>query len=381
LNQATEKSSRAALNFPGWVESSLGVLQFLLLTAGFAVLTVGCLALMHAFTRSADFLGFALIAPVFMLSIALHEYGHVLGARLMGMTPYLMLIGPLQMSKRRTGWRVRFKRSSSDYAGMVMAFVNPHARLRGQYFGMLVAGPGMNLIIALVAAAAALLVAHPEFSAFLWGVAGFNLLYALVNLVPRRKRLASDGRQILELWRGFDEDSPAAAFARICGLSVKGVTADSIPVELSNRLAGEASPYPLFHTLFAMNAFQAQGQWTQVAALDPVLEGHVAALSPEHATGFESLIGLLRCELAFSKAMAGQVPDAALDAQLGSDYDWTIPGFRPRLQALAAVRQGDFAHARSLLQQSERHMDQSIDKAFRVSEAKIRKAIADQISR
>jgi hypothetical protein len=359
----------------------MGVLQFLLFTAGFAVLTVGCLALMHAFHRSADFLGFALIAPAFMVSVALHEYGHVLGARAMGMTPYLMHIGPLQMSKRRRGWRIRWKDKRAGYAGMVMAFVNPHARLRGQYLAMLAAGPGMNLIVALAAACGALYLVQSELSAFLWGFAGINVALALVNLVPRRKRMASDGRHIVELCRGFDEDSPAAAFARVCGLSVKGITADKIPDELLDRLAGQPSPFPLFHVLFLMNALQAHRQWVRVVDLEPVLEEHIAGLSAEHASGMESLIGALRCEIAFAKAMAGQMPTSALDGQLGSDYDWAVPGLRPRLQALMAVREGDMALAGSLLQQSERHMGHSIDEAFRMSETNIRKAIAEEIDK
>jgi Zn-dependent protease len=381
-NQASsEIESTPPLVLPTWAQSLLEVLHVMVLGAGWLCAIVGCVALMHGYSVSLEVLGWMLVPVVWIVSVCIHEYGHVLGARAAGMTPYLMHIGPLQMWALNRGWRVRLRRTRRGYSGLVMAHMNPYAGLRRQELTMTAAGPGANLIAAVIAALSALLVEQPEVNAFLLGVAGFNLAIAIANLLPRRGTFASDGMRILEWWKGINEDAPQFLIPRLDGYSVKGVTADNLPADLLTRLRSQPSPFLLCHSWYFLKGLQNRHEWAQVLEHEALLEERIAGLPTELKASFGDLVGMMRCEIAFSKVMAGQSLDHAIDHELGSELDWTNPSLRPRCRALMAVRQGDDELARSLLRTSERYVSRSIDRALHLSEARIREAIVREMRR
>ena len=380
MNRAdSQTESPQQLVFPAWIASSMEVLHCVVRIAGLLCALVGSMALVHGYWGTHESLGWLLIPAIWITAIAIHEYGHVLGARAMGMTPYLMHIGPLQMWALKRGWRVRWRRQPRGYGGLVMAYVNPYTGLRNQNLVMTAGGPAANLIAAIVTALLALYVQQPDINAFLYGIAGFNLAIAVANLLPRRSTFASDGMLMLEWWKGMHEHSLGFLISRLDGLSVNGVTADNLPLELLEKLQSQPAPGPLFHSWYAIKGLQNRQQWAQALELEAQLEERIAGLPTEYKTAFSDLIGVLRCEMSFSKVMAGQSLTQSIDSELGAELDWFNPGLRPRCKALMAVRQGDNELARSLLETSERYVSRSIDQALHASEGRIRDAIAREM--
>jgi hypothetical protein len=337
------------------------------------------MALVHGYWGTHESLGWLLVPFIWISTVAIHEYGHVWGARAMGMIPYLMQIGPLQMWALKRGWRVRWRRQPRGYAGLVMAYVNPHTGLRNQHLVMTAAGPAANLIAAIATALSALYAQQPDINAFLYGIAGFNLSIAVANLLPRRASFANDGMLMLEWLKGIHGHSFGFIVSRLDGLSASGVTADNLPLDLLKKLESQPSPSPIFHLWYAIKSLQNRQQWAQVVEQEALLEERIAALPVEYKTSFNDLIGVIRCEISFSKAMTGQSLAYGIDSELGTELDWFNPGLRPRLKALMAVRQGNNELARSLLEISERHVSRSIDRALPLSEARIRDAIVSEM--
>ena len=377
----SETESTQHLMLPAWLRSSIEVLYFGVRIAGLLCALVGSMSLVQGYWGTHEALGWLLVPVLWVSAIAIHEYGHVLGARAMGMTPYLMHIGPLQMWALNRGWRMRWRRQRRGYNGLVMAYVNPYTGLRNQDLVMTAAGPAANLIVAIIAALFALYVQQPEVEAFLFGIAGYNLAIAVANLLPRCSTFASDGMRLLERLKGMNEDSPWYLVSRLDGLSVSGVTADNLPEDLLEKLGKEAPPFPLLHYWYVLKGLQNRCLWTEVLELESLLEERIAGLPAEFETWAGDLIGLMRCEIAFSKVMVGQSLEHDIDRDLGTELDWINPGLRPRFRALMAVRQCDDQLARSLLKTSGRYVSCSIDRALHLSEARIRDAIVREMGR
>ncbi|MDR6671816.1 M50 family metallopeptidase [Xanthomonas sp. 1678] len=201
-----------------------------------------------------------------LATLAVHEYGHLLAARGIGMTVYMMKIGPLQMLARRRGWRLRWQRGWPGYAGYVMALINPYAALRPQYAVLSAGGPAANLLVALLMGALGLnLGVQARVGAFCVGFAVLNLAVGLANLIPSRTAIGpSDGLYLLGLSRRLDADRPDRVLAQLNGLSCRGITADNLPAERVALLAQD--DWWLFHSWFVLKAAQNRCQWRQAAA-------------------------------------------------------------------------------------------------------------------
>lgn len=362
-----------------WGARLIGFLQCAVFAVGVLFALVGCHALVELVAGPMDFLAWLLLPVVLFAGTAIHEYGHVLGARASGMTPFLMKIGPLQFIARRGGWRMRWQRPERGYAGYVTAFINPCVSLRRQQLVMIAAGPFANLMAACVLGMPGLYLIDSNVGVFLVGVAAFNLAVALGNLLPTKRSMANDGMQMLAWLQGFPGDGSEFAVEYLNGLAIRGVTADRLPPDLLARLEGQPQPLPLLHSWFLLKAHQNRGEWAAAAAIGSQFETQVAGLPVECRPSLENLVAVMRCEAAFSGAMAGRCPDHPIDRDLGAENDWLAPGLRARLQALMAVRAGDRLQALSCLEASERLVSRSIDKARVISESRIRAAITAEL--
>lgn len=364
--------------FPKWVKSMIDLLWLSLSGIGGLFSVIAGMALAHYFTKL-EFIGLAFVPLIWLATVWVHEYGHVLGARTVGMTPYLMQIGPLVLWKQSLGWRLQWHRRRRSYGGLTMAFVNPDMDFRKQQTVMVLGGPAANLIVAAIAGGTALYVEESDIDGFLWGLAVLNLATSFANLLPRRETWASDGMLLFELYKGVDEESPELLIAHLNGLSVKGMTADKLPADLLAKLESQPAPYPLLHMWYVLKGLQNRCEWMQVTALEPSLEESISGLSPELGLAMSELVEKMRCEIAFSKLMAGQQLDDAIE-RAWTNSDWANPGLRARCRALVAARQGNEVLARSLLEESRNAVSASIDLALHATEANIRQAITLQMA-
>ncbi|WP_185823992.1 M50 family metallopeptidase [Xanthomonas sp. SI] len=354
--------------------------QMVLLAVGVGAMLIGCSAVAGVWIpRSLEILAVCLLPAMLLATLAVHEYGHLLAARGMGMTVYMMKIGPLQMLARRRGWRVRWQRGRSGYAGYVMALINPYAALRPQYAVLSAGGPAANLLVALLTGALALhLGVQARMGAFCVGFAVLNLAVGLANLIPTRTAIGpNDGLYLLGLSRRLDADRPELVLAQLNGLSCKGITADNLPAERVALLA--QGDWWLFHSWFVLKAAQNRCQWRHAAALEVAVADQIAALPEHSAAHFSQLIAILQCELSFSRAMAGETDAAPLDATLTAEIDWSIPSLRMRCQALMAVQRGEDASALRLLDQAQECAQGELDPSLRISEGILLEAVRQRI--
>ncbi|QSX77970.1 zinc metalloprotease [Agrilutibacter solisilvae] len=350
-----------------------GVLNWLAIVA-----SVACCCVAVAFWREdLGFLGIFLCVALWVLAVAVHEGGHVLGARASGMTVFHASVGRLEFKAQRRGWRVRWNRKKPQLAGLVVAFPDPRVPMRAPCMLMTVAGPAANALVGGLCAllAAALWERGGSACWLLLSFASINLPLALTNLLPTQKHAASDGLMLLRWLRARDEAAPELVFARLNGLSAVGTTADQLPPDQVALLETQPAPMPLVHLWFVLKADQNRLDWHRAAALHDVLEERVAAMPVEQQAGLEAFIAQLRCEIRFSRAMAGIPNDAELEHGLDADADWHYPTLRLRCRALTAARAGDAALARQLLEQTRASARQSVDLAMEKSEHRLCEAV------
>lgn len=315
-------------------------------------------------------IGLVLLAS---FSLFIHEAGHIVAARMAGMHPVEMWLGPVRLLRRRRGWRAV---SAPPGESMFMAIAYPSSArgLRNQLAAFTLGGPLANLVVAAFLSTAALLVSGIAGDVML-GVAAFNAGLGLANLMPFKARLSSDGLLLLDLLTGVDEGSPEWAFARLNGMSLEGVTADRLPADLVERLADADAPMPLIHLWFRLKALQNRGQWAEAVALGPVLEARAASLPEPLQSAMADLVAQLRTEIGFSSAMLGQRPEAPLDAGITRLVDQLAPMLRPRCLALQAILDGQHGDARTHIAQARVLAEDSVDAALRTSECMIHEAL------
>lgn len=359
---------------PRWLVSLLGVLRFLIvLAASFLcsylvlrnLVVVGDLGILIALTALAIFL---------FAGIAIHELGHAWAARAAGMTLVRCGFFPWQGMRFRSGWRWRRRPRPYMPAAFVMAWPQPDRALAPQMMLFNAGGILANLASAL---ALALFGAWlpPAIAGFLFGFAVVHLELAVTNALPIQGAYPSDGMNLLNWLRPGFERHPAAISARVLGRSVAGTTADKLPEDELAAMAQGGVGLQALHGWIVMKAAQNRGEWQRAAELGDQLDAAIAgmpALAAAAHADFRWIVGL---ETAFSKCLVAGSADALRQIPLNANANWFSPHLWPRCQALIAAFDGDTAKRDSLLAESQRHAEDSVDRALGVSEALTREAV------
>lgn len=143
----------------------------------------------------------ALPCVLFLVLLA-HELGHVLGGALVGFRFWLLIVGPLKVS--RLGGRLRpgLNRSLGLYGGLAATAPEDDRDLPRRMAVMVAGGPAASLLLAALGLGlAALLRGWPAGLAL--GLGGASLMIALATLLPLRSGgFYSDGARLLMLLRG-----------------------------------------------------------------------------------------------------------------------------------------------------------------------------------
>lgn len=355
-------------------------LQGFLAISPWVILGMGFASRSHAwggFYVALVLLSFPLIG---MLAVAIHESGHFIGAKLGGMIPYQMQIGPFDIKMEMNGFRFRWCKPAIKVDGFLLSFPNADKPLRGQHFWMVAGGPLANLLAALFFGVAAYLLDSHEVSWLLAGFTWVNLGMGLANLVPTEKVMASDGMQLIRWWRGVDEDAPQYVLHKLNGLAVKGMTAEKLPADKVALLLDMPFPMPLVHTWFVLKAHQNRSEWAEAAAIETVLNEQVANLTPEQSKAMQDMLDILQCEISFSKSLYENKPAPGVDDFITKNMDWFAPCLRPRCNALQAALMGDSKAAMNWLVEAEKQALRSIDLALHISEEKLRRIIRERVS-
>lgn len=288
---------------------AMGVIGFLLVYAVLVLVLWSADSLPPVLTRIAAVLFVVAVVPFLVLA---HEGGHYAVARLIGWRVVLFTWGGYTI--RLKPWRIRHGAPPfADASGAVVAV--PARESRWGYIAVFAGGPGANLVIAFLSAAAALNVAG-EFSAFFWLQAALSLIAGITNLSPWRR--GSDGAQIVRLF--YERDlAPRTLMARLVGQMIEEVRPRDWPPALMQAVIRLTlwTPYPSFLLLLYLWRMD-RGE---IAAAREVLE--------RAGAGFEALL-----ERAFFAAFIDADADMARAflAQSGAH-----PASLPYWRAVAAL--------------------------------------------
>jgi hypothetical protein len=253
---------------PGLLRRVLPTLAFFLGGAlfGYLIARGGLQALPQlGFTTPQVALVVALIPLLYMLCVALHELGHVLGGRLADFRMLLYIVGPLRIDRTPHGLKAGFNRSILLAGGLAaMVPIGLHD-LRRRAIVMVAGGPLLSLMggaqfLALYQATSPALFAEGSaFIAKLTGLTflvlgGASLLIGLITLVPSRSGgFYSDGARMLRLMRTGDETEREVALLALTGLSMGGMRPREWDAQLVEKGAGirDGGPFEVLGRQYA----------------------------------------------------------------------------------------------------------------------------------
>ncbi|NUO75884.1 MAG: hypothetical protein HOQ32_07710 [Lysobacter sp.] len=327
--------------------------------------------------------GFEVVAAIglwFAMSvaaIAIHEFGHYLGARMSGMTVLAVAVWVVEAVPVVGGWRLQSRSphaTSGEAGGYVLAFPDPERRSRTDTAILLLAGPLLNLCVAVVLAVAVLSLPSSPWQSACLAFALLNFAGFACNLLPyRTKSLFTDGLQLLYLRQPRSEMEPVAVAWRLVARSYRGDTAEELPEDELRVLADHADQLPLAYEWYRLKASQNLGQWRHVTEWESAVNRRVAQVSDAALAQLSrAFLPLLRAEIAFSRSMASGDAGYVEAVGLARDVQREAPHLMPRLRALAAGLRGDATRATRELELSRQAAETSIQVALRRSEARLR---------
>lgn len=120
-----------------------------------------------------------------MLSVIVHELGHVACGLAARFRFEALVVWPLAINRRL---RITFARGMSAAHGLAICSPTGSDRLLQRYKTFVVGGPASNIILAVVACAAAIVIAPKDhrLASFAFVLSGVSLFVAAANLVPAR---------------------------------------------------------------------------------------------------------------------------------------------------------------------------------------------------
>lgn len=161
-----------------------------------------------ATASTVDFvLSFSAFVVMLLLSILLHEVGHLLGGRLVGFHFVLLIVGPFKVQRIGQQLHYGWNRQLNLAAGLSASVPKDQRHLRRRMLMMVAGGPAISLLCSGLALYFVLrATAWPPGLLLLFGA--MNSAISLLTLLPLPTGgLASDGSRLLLLLRG----RPAAA--------------------------------------------------------------------------------------------------------------------------------------------------------------------------
>jgi hypothetical protein len=191
--------------------------------------------------------GWDLLAlPVlFLLVVAVHEMGHLVGGLSQGMRFLLLIFGPFQWNATNDGIRFRWVTNLGLMGGMAAALPVRMDNLRQQLLPMIAGGPLASLLLAVLAAALSF-GAMGRLAGYAAIVALLSLAIFLVTAIPfRAGGFMSDGMQLLEVRRGGPGVVERADLVAVMASSLGGVRPRDWDEALMARLAAMNSAEPL----------------------------------------------------------------------------------------------------------------------------------------
>lgn len=177
------------------------------------------------------------IPALYLLLIAIHEGGHVVGALLARFRVLLFAASWLHITRQAEGWKVQVKKPQSKIGGMVQAHPVHTHRLRSRFALFIIGGPLANILTGVLALYGyhAVTMAHVgpyatsatayfSSNALLW-FGWMSVVVGALNLIPRTLPSGHivDGKQLWDLARGGPAMHQQLGFLYFQSLTFAGV--------------------------------------------------------------------------------------------------------------------------------------------------------------
>lgn len=357
-----------------WLMRGFRWLQTLLALCGYA-LVFGFSARAAVVFWDEPWLGLLLGVGLTYLVVALHELGHVLGARVHRMHVLRAHVGWWDLKAMRRGWKSRWVAPAWNVDGAVYALPRSGIPLRRQEAWLVAGGPAANLATAVVAGLLAWALWRSGVGWVMAALAAQSAAVGLVNLIPSHPGLPNDGLQLWRLAKGRDESDPESVLPMLNGLCIEGVTPDQLPESLLDRLRQQKAPPVMVLYWFAFFARIHRGEWAAAVAMEEELDAAMAALPENERAVWASLASVIRTLMAIAEALHTGAASKPLDLHLPLDYDWFHPSLRMLCRALEAALAGDVTARDAWLAKAEAEAEQVLDAATRKSQRGMREAI------
>jgi Zn-dependent protease len=181
---------------------------------------------------------------VLLISIAVHEAGHALVGRALGMRLTTIRIGPLRWFVEDGHWKLKFEHKGLlAFQGAAGLLPSSPAQSRWDEIAAIAAGPFSNLVLGTLTAYAALTASGAWYEPYwdpLASLASINLVIAVFNLIPLRPQASySDGARIFQLLRG----GPLVSYFRAAKLANSTQVTPTRPRDYDMNALKEASDF------------------------------------------------------------------------------------------------------------------------------------------
>ena len=206
---------------------SLAIIALFSLSGVFAGYFFGKL-LKHTpqFTQHIDVLTWwdLMILPFsFLLVLAIHEAGHLLGGFSRGMRFLLYIVGPFQLSQTQSGIRFNWIFNLGTFGGLAAATPDPNKPLRPQFLNLIAGGPLASILLAIICFSTLFFVDGRLF-AHLAMIGLMSLFIFIVTAIPSQLGgMMSDGKQFLEVIGGGDAVLVRQKFSTLIAQSMAGI--------------------------------------------------------------------------------------------------------------------------------------------------------------
>lgn len=338
------------------------ILGLLTLTAGGAVAGYGVASLATqapaVLSRMQALSAWDLLAlPLIMLlTIAVHEGGHVIGGLRRGMRFLLLIVGPLKLSRSEAGLRFEWVFNLGTLGGLAACAPDPDRPLAPQLKSLISGGPLASVLLALLAAAVAAL-DEGRWGAYGLITSGLSALIFLLTIIPSRiGGHASDGMQLRELARGGEAAELRGVLAALTGQSLAGCRPAALDQQLIKKALELGSSDPVQTTvarLYAMMSAWDAGDLAIACEHADWIADHVAQFPDGFRQG-------LCVELAHFSAQRGDADGARqwLSASRGGVVDITR---RALAEAALARLSGNEQRCHEQLAVARKELARSLD--------------------
>ena len=295
------------------------------------------------------------IVVAWLVVVAAHELGHVLGGAAVRFRFFFFIVGPLRVEREIYSGAIRVRRNTSisQAGGMAASFPTDARDLPRRFFWFIFGGPLASLLfgLALVGAARGLSADEAPYARLALGAVGIlSLLIFAVTMVPMSQgTIATDGARLFQLLRGELTAARHAATMPLIGLLTSGVAPRDWPRDLVERAVRDpdgtaeecqANLFAYSHYLDAGDVGRAGAHLDRGMALRETFPPLTQPSILIEAAYFEARF---RGHRDPARELYAQIPPSAVGVQ---QYD------RLRAEAAIALAEGNAAEARRLAEQA-----------------------------